>query len=178
VSDRQVTRPVSVETAPVAAGAKQSFPYGRTLVVGAVAAFLSLAALSMAFRAAMPSVAANSTLKCYDSAGNDEPCGTRASASAAPANGGTLDAHHPPGWMATALYRQATSATNVVDPPANSITNAPAPRIAGKTRRRLAQAICNRRMVPCFFSALRRGVTHFVSVAAAASQARPAREHL
>jgi hypothetical protein len=39
-------------------------------------------------------------------------------------------------------------------------------------------AICGRRLLPCFFSALRRGVTHIAFVAATVGQPRPAREHL
>lgn len=178
MSDRQVTRPVSAETAPVAASPPSSFPRRQTLVLAALAGLCAVVALTIVVRSAVPSVAANSTLKCYDRAGNAEPCGTRASASAAPSNGRITETHRAPSWITTALYRQAAWAPNAVDPPENSVTSAPAARPADKPRRRLARGLCNRRVVPCFFSALRRGVTHFVSVAAAASQARPARAHL
>ncbi len=77
MSGRQVRRPVS-DTAkpiiPLAANATNSVP----LFLGAFAPLLVVVAVPILFRADMPSVAANSTLNCYDSAGNYEPCVPRA----------------------------------------------------------------------------------------------------
>jgi hypothetical protein len=39
-------------------------------------------------------------------------------------------------------------------------------------------AICRQRLIPCFFSALRRRLTHIASVAAIVGRARPDRERL
>ena len=46
----------------------------KILFLGAFAPLLVVAAVSMFFRADVPSVEAHSTLNCYDSAGNHEPC--------------------------------------------------------------------------------------------------------
>jgi hypothetical protein len=51
-------------------------------------------------------------------------------------------------------------------------------RRSSKPEKRLALAACRRRLIPCVFSTLRRGLTHIASVAAMIGQARPAREHL
>jgi hypothetical protein len=39
-------------------------------------------------------------------------------------------------------------------------------------------AICRQRLIPCFFSTLRRRLTHIASVAAVVARARPDRERL
>src|SRR5262249_56391054 len=45
--------------------------------LGVLPTLLVVVAAPILFRANMPSVAANSTLKCYDGGGNYEPCATR-----------------------------------------------------------------------------------------------------
>ena len=78
-------------------------------------------------------------------------------------------AHQPPSWTRTALYQ--------AHQPANLTTSAPAARHSSTSRKHPALAICARRLIPCFLSALRRRLTHIASVAATVGQARPAREH-
>ena len=201
MSGRQVRRPVS-DTAkpiiPLAANATNSVPHSKILFLGAFAPLLVVVAVPILFRADMPLVAANSTLNCYDSAGNYEPCVTRASASPSQLNGRTTGAHQPASWTTSALYQQASWTTTTVDQPANwpttkvdqpanwttSAVDQPADRTisAPATRRSSTPAkrpaICGRRLMPCFFSALRRGLTHIAFVAATVGQARPARERL
>jgi uncharacterized membrane protein len=174
--DRQLRRAVSDAGKIVFLFAAKinSVPH-RKMLFGALAALLVVVAVPLLFRADTQLAAANSTLKCYDSAGEYEPCGTRAGASASRLNGRTIGAHLSAGWIATALYRPESWKTAAVDQPENSATSAPAAPRSGTSRKHLASA-CGRRLLPCFFSALRRGVTHFAS--AAAAQARPAREHL
>ena len=147
----------------------------RKILLGVLAAFLVVVAVPLLFRADTQLATANNTLKCYDSAGEYEPCGTHANASASRLNGRTIGAHPSASWITTALYRPESWKTAAVEQPENSATNAPAARRSATSRKRLAPA-CGRRLLPCFFSALRRGVTHFAS--AAAAQARPIREHL
>jgi hypothetical protein len=138
----------------------------------------TVAAIPVLFQADLPPLAANSTLKCYDHAGNAEPCGTRARGSSARLDGPAAGAHQPPSWITTALYQEPNWATPALDQPANEPASAPAARHSTRLRRHPASAACQRRVIPCFFSALRRGVTHLASVAAEAAQARPARAHL
>lgn len=174
--DRQVRRAVSdaAETVFLFATKINSAPR-RKILLGALAALLFVVAMPLFFRADTQFAAANSTLKCYDSAGEYEPCGTHAGASPSRLNGRTIGTHLSTSWITTALYRPESWKTAAVDQPENSATNAPAARRSGTSRKHLASA-CGRRLLPCFFSALRRGVTHFAS--AAAAQARPVREHL
>jgi hypothetical protein len=175
MSGRQVRRPVS-DTAkpivPLAANATNSVPHSKILFLGAFAPLVVVVAVPILFRVDMPSVAVN----CYDSAGNYEPCVTRASASPSQFNGRTTEAHQPTSWTTTALYQQAIWPTPIVDQLSNWTTSAPAARRSSTRGKR--PATCGRRLMPCFFSALRRGLTHIASVAATVGQARPAREHL
>src|SRR5436190_24148541 len=168
-------------------GWRLSHHFGKILFLAVFAPLLAVIAALILFRADMLSAQGNSTLNCYDSAGNYESCATRASASPSPFNGQTTRAHQLASWTATALYQQATWTTTAVDQPANWTTNAvdqPADRTtsAPVARRSITSgkhaANCRRRLMPCFFSALRRGFTHIASVAATVGQARPAREHL
>lgn len=162
-------------------------PCSKILFLGAFASLLAVVAVPILFRADMQSAAANRALNCYDSAGNHEPCVTRANTSPSQFSGRTTGAHQPAGWTTTALYQQAIWPTNAVDQsvnwtisavdqPANRTTSAPPARRSSTPGRR--SATCGRHLIPCFFSALRRGVTHIASVAATVGQARPAREHL
>jgi hypothetical protein len=121
----------------------------------------------------------NGILKCYDSAGKYQPCVTRASASQSRFNGRTTGTEQLASWTTTALYQ--------VDQPANWTTSTPVvrqgsasgrPRESSTSGRPRAFAICRRRLIPCFLSTLRRGLTHIASAAAIVGQARPAREHL
>jgi len=174
--DRQLRRAVSDagKTAFLFAAKINSVPH-RKILFGALAALLAVVAVPLLFRGDMQQAAASSTLKCYDSAGEYEPCETRAGASASRVNSRTIAAHLSAGWITTALYRPESWKTAALEQPENSAANAPAARRSGTSRKHLASA-CGRRLLPCFFSALRRGVTHFAS--AAAAQARPVREHL
>ena len=185
MSALRVRRPTSATaTAAVAtvirfaAAAAHSVCHRKILVPAAFAAMLATAGLPLLFHADRPSVAANSTLKCYDSAGNNEPCVARASASAAASSGRTTQAYRSPSWITTALYQESSWAAPApaVEQPANGTASAPAARRS--TRLRRPAFACRGHVIPCFFSALRKGVTHLASVAANAAQARPAREHL
>jgi hypothetical protein len=136
-------------------------------------------------RTDMLSVAANSPLKCYDSAGNYQPCVTRASASALrttrarrPVSWASSEPSQQASWATTAPYQQANWTTTAVIQPANLTISAPAARRSSTPGKRRSLSICGRHLIPCFFSALRRGVTHMASVAAIAAGARSAREHL
>jgi hypothetical protein len=161
-----------------AAKAANSVRHRKIVLLGALAALLMAAAVPILSFADLPSGAANSTLKCYDTAGNYESCATRANASASQPDGRIAAPHRLPGWITTALYQEATSAAGAVEQPANGTTSAPAERRTSAPRKHIAAAACSRRVIPCFFSALRRGVTHIASAAANLSQPRPAREHL
>jgi hypothetical protein len=179
MSGRRVGRPVSnpAETVtPIAANATNSVSYRKILLSGAFAALLVVVAASVLFRVDMSSVAASGILKCYDNAGNYEPCVAPASASLSQFIGRTIEAHQPASWTTTALYQQDSPATTAVDQPENWKTSAPAARRSGTPRKRPASAISGRRLIPRFFSALRRGVTHLASAAAIESGALPARE--
>ena len=67
---------------PFAANATKSVPRSKVLFLGMFAPLLAAVAVQILFRADMPSITADGTLNCYDSAGNYEPCATRARASA------------------------------------------------------------------------------------------------
>lgn len=176
MSDRQVRRADSdaAETAFPYAAKTNSGPR-RKFLLGAFATLFVVVAVPVLFRADMQLVAANGTLKCYDRAGKSEPCVTHANASGSPSHGRAARLHLAASWMTTALYRPESWQTATLDQTENSAASAPAARRTGTPRKHLASA-CRRHLLPCFFSALRRGVTHFAS--AAAAQARPARERL
>ena len=187
MSGRRVRRSIlaTAETViPFIAKAINLGPRSKILLLGTFAASLLVVLVPILFRSDAPPIAASSTLKCYDSAKNYEPCLTRASASTSRFNGQTTEAHQPPSWTTTALYQQATWATTAPDQQASWTTTAPdqqaswtnsAPVAQRGTalRKHAASAICGRRLIPCFFSALRRGVTHIAAVVT-----RPARERL
>lgn len=177
----QVGRRVSNMTATVigpAAKAAKSVRHRKILVLGALTALLMAAAAPILSFADLPTKAATSTLKCYDRAGNSESCATRANASAPQPDGRISGPHRLPGWITSALYQEAASAAGAVEQPANEATSAAAARRTSAPRKHIASAACSRRVIPCLFSALRRGVTHIASAAANLSQPRPAREHL
>ena len=180
MSGRRARRPV-LDTAEsviqFAANAANSIPRSKILLLGTFAALPVIVAVPMLFQADMPPAAADSTLKCYDNAGNYQPCLTRASAAPSRFDGRTTWTIRPPTWTTTALYQEASWATTAVDQPVNS-TSAPVARRSGKSGKRLALAACGRHLIPCVFSTLRRGLTHIASVAAIMGRARPAREHL
>jgi hypothetical protein len=201
MSGRRVRRLIldSAETViAFAADATNSIANRKLLFLGALAPLV--VAIPILFRADVPSVAAKGTLSCYDSAGNYEPCVAEASAAPSQFDGRTTEVHQPASWTRTALFQQAiwpttalyqqaiwsTTAlyqqgnwpTTVVDQPVSSIASAPVARRGSTSGKSLASAVCRRRFIPCFFSALRRKLTHLASVAAGAGQARPAKEHL
>jgi hypothetical protein len=229
----------SAETAiRFAANATSAIWHSKFLLLGALAALLVLAAVPILSRADMPSVAANGTLTCYDSAGmpilcrgdrlpvaanralkcnsgagNSQPCLTRASASPSraitahqPADGPTTapfqqasstptapyqqasDPYQQASETAPAPYQQPTPVTAAPDQqtgstpaavvqPANWTTGAPAARRSISLAKRRPSARCRRHSLTCFFSALRRGVTHMASVAANMGRP-PGGEHL
>lgn len=167
----------AAETAiPPAAPATHSVLQSKILPLGAFAALLMVAAILILF---MPSGAGNSTLRCYDSAGNYEPCGTQASAPPAQAHSRTAQLHRTPSWIVAALYRPnwetPTWETPAVEQPVNSAASVPA---AHRSTKKHPAPACGRRLMPCFFSAVRRGIIHLASAAGTIGQARPAREHL
>jgi hypothetical protein len=150
-------------------------------------AVFGVAAVSILFRADVLSVTANSTLNCYDSAGNYESCATGTSASPSRFNGRTSGPLQPASWTATALYQQATWTrmasdqaanwtTDVVDQASDRATSAPVTRRSLTLGRHPAN--CRRHLIPCFVTNLRRGFTRIASAAATLGHARPAREHL
>jgi hypothetical protein len=171
-------RPISdtAETViPFTRNARNSVPNSKILLLGTFVALLVLVAVPIFFRVAIPQVTASSTLKCYDSAGNHEPCLMRASASPPGFDGRTTDhPHQPPSWITTALYQPASWATTALHQPASGTTTAPAAGRSSTLGRRAGFAICRQRFIPCFFSALRRRLTHIASL----GRARPDRERL
>ena len=79
MSDRRVRRPVSDAAETVisfAINATNSVPHSKILLLGAFAALLVVVAVPILSRADMPP---NRTLKCYDSAGQYQPCVARLS---------------------------------------------------------------------------------------------------
>jgi hypothetical protein len=178
---RWVRRPVN----PLAGSTARSAPHRKTTFLGLFAPLLVAIAFPL-FRTDMPSVAANSTLNCYDRAGNYESCETPAGAPPSQFNGRPTEARQLASWTTAALYQQAMWSitavgqpanwkTSAIDQSANLTTSAPAARRSAPGKR---SSICGRRLIPCFFSALRRGFTRVASVAATVGQARPAKEHL
>ena len=188
MSCRQLRHPVldainSIIT--LAANATNLVPNSKILFLGAFAPILVIAALPILFRADTPTVQTSSTLSCYDGAGNYEPCVTRANMSPSQFNSRTIELHQSVSWTTTALYQQAIWPTNAIDQPENwtiravdqapsSTTNAPTAQRSSASGKR--PSLCGRHLIPCFFSALRRRLTHIASVAV--GQARLAREHL
>jgi hypothetical protein len=176
--------------------------HGKILRLTAFVALLLVVALPLLFWDDMPSVAANSTLKCHDTLGNDIPCVTQASASPSrsttgratetrqpagrtatapyqPASWAAAAVDQPATWIATAPYQEANWATTAVEQPADWATTAPAAPRSGTPLKRPASASCKRRLLPCFFSSLRKGIKHIASAVAAAGQApAAARERL
>jgi hypothetical protein len=178
-------RPIS-DTAeipiPFAANAANWIPRSKILFLGALPAVLAVVAAPMLFGSPF---AANSTLKCYDSAKNNEPClMRRASVSPERFNGQTTETHQPPSWTTSALYQPEVWVTSAVEQPASWTTSAPVARRSSTPEKVTtpekgrAPATCGRRLIPCFFSALGRGLTHIASAAANAGRGRPVREHL
>jgi hypothetical protein len=182
-------RPISdtAETViPFAPNARNPVPNSKILLLGTFAALLVLVAVPIFFRVDIPQATASSTLKCYDSAGNHEPCLMRASASPPGFDGRTTDhPHQPPSWITTALYQPASWtttalyqpaswATTALHQPASWTTTAPAAGRSSTPGRRAGFAVCRQRFIPCFFSALRRRLTQIASV----GRARPDRERL
>jgi len=182
-------RPISdtAETViPCVPNARNSVPNSKILLLGTFAALVVLVAVPIFFPVDIPQATASSTLKCYDSAGNHEPCLMRASASPPGFDGRTTDRpHQPPSWITTALYQPASWttaalyqpanwATTALHQPASGTTTAPAVGRNSTPGRRAGYAICRQRFIPCFLSALRRRLTHIASLA----RARPDRERL
>lgn len=198
MSDRRVRRLVSDAAETVMLFATNAGAFAALLFLGAFAALLVVVAVPILSRADtppadrslkcydsagqsqpcvaglsrddMPPMQANSPLKCYDNAGQYQPCVTQASASQSRFNGRTAGADQLASWITTALYQ--------VDLTENGTTSAPVARHGSTSRKRPASATCRRRLIPCFLSTLRRGLTRIASVAETAGRARPAREHL
>jgi len=201
MGDRRRKSPVSDTAAPIivpAAHATHSLPYSKSLRVGAFAALAALIGIGAAeefFRADMPSMAADSTLKCLDRFGHYEPCVAQASAPASRPSDPTAAALPPASWTAgaptqraswaaTALYKpaswtatapsqQTSWTTAAAEPSANASASAPAESRSTTTAKRTAAASCRRRAVSCFFHALKKKLTHIASAVAAAGQPRP-----
>jgi hypothetical protein len=174
MNDREAKRPGShtAETVlPPVAGTTHSVPRSKLLPLGAFAALLMAAASLILF---MPSGAETGAVKCYDSAGNAEPCGAQAGVSPSRFDSLTVAVHRPASWITTALYRPSWN-TAAVDQPDNSPATAPAARRSGKKHVALA---CHGRLMRCFFSAVRNGFTHLASAAGTMEPTRAARAHL
>jgi hypothetical protein len=172
---------------PFVAKAIQAASPGKIAPVGAFAGLLAVLAIALLYQADIPSVAADSTLKCYDSFGKVAPCTTQARVSASRFDTQETRFDGPAEWATTALYQQASLPKAAVDQqvslPAsagdqlfNRATSALAVQRSALPRRRPGLATCERHLIPCFFSALRKGVTHLAAVAA--KHARPKRNRL
>jgi hypothetical protein len=177
-----VRRPVN----PLAGSTARLVAHRKIAFLGLFAPLLVVIAVPILFRNDMTSVAANSTLNCYDSIGNHEPCETPVGAPQSRFNGRPTELHQLASWTTAALYQQTVWPITAVDQPANWKTSAidqsanltasaPAARHSAPGKR---STMCGRRLIPCFFSALRRGFTQIASVAATVGQARPAKERL
>ena len=186
MTDRPVRRPGSDPAEPVTpppAQATHSVLHSKILPLGAFAALLTVAAVLILL---MPSGAGNSTLKCYDSAGNYEPCVTRASAASARSHHRAAQVSRP-SWIKAALYEpsweKAIWESPTADQPVNAaagepVNSAASIPVARHTSKKHLASACSRRLMPCFFSAVRRGFTHLASTAGAMGPPRYAREHL
>lgn len=112
----------------LAANARKSLPRSKILLSGAFAGLVVAVALPALFVAGVPPVAADGTLKCYDRAGNYEPCVTQANVSPArlaarstedrttesrTTEGRSPVAVQPPSWTTIALYQQSNWETAV-----------------------------------------------------------------
>jgi len=146
----------------------------KILLLGALVSLV--AAAPILFRGNVPSVAAKGTLNCYDSAGNYQPCETRASAAPPPVSPRTIGYDQPASWIKSALYQQGIWPTTVVEQSTDLTTSPPPARRSNALGKRQAAAVCGRRLIPCFFSALRKKFTQLASVAATLRQGRA--EHL
>lgn len=167
---------------PFAASAANWLSHGKILLVGAATALLVISAIPIISgadtplaaghralqcydsagnyvlcRTDKPSVSANNALKCYDGAGIYQPCVSATRAGAAPPRdlGQIATDHQPPSPTVTARYQ-----------PASVATSAPAARRGNSPGKHRVSSICGRRLIPCFFSTLRKGVTHMASLAA------------
>jgi hypothetical protein len=190
MSVRRVRRPVSVaaETViPVVANATNPLPRRKILFLGAFAALIVVAALVgiVAFPIMSQTDASpNSTLKCYDNEGKYQPCLARASAPPSPSRLTGRTTTELASWTTTALYQAALYQGDdhlvnwVDDRPANLTTSAPAALRNTTSGKHSASARCARHLLPCFFSAMKRGLTHMASVAGTVGQARSARAPL
>lgn len=178
MGDPRVRRPVSDTGAtiiPLAADTANPVPRRQSPRLAGVAALFLFVAVPID----MPSVAENSTLKCYDGFGNSEPCVMQASAAPVRPTVRIAAAFQQASWTATAPSQppqQASLAASAGDQPANSTTSAPAAQRTPLKRR--ASANCQRNLLPCLLSSLKKKLTHIASAVVAAGQARPAREHL
>ena len=161
-----------------AAKAASSVLHSKILCSGAAAALLAIAAVPLFSGKNTPPVTANGTLRCYGDAGNYEPCVTAARASPLQLNSRTIAADPPASWTTTVLYQQARWAIAAADEPANRETSPAVSPRSNTPAKHAASPACRRKLIPCFFSALRRGLTHIASAAVNLGQARPAREHL
>jgi hypothetical protein len=106
-----------------AVSATKSLLRSKILLSGAFAVLLLLVAIPILFEADMPPVAADGTLKCYDGAGNHEPCVARATTPPSRSNGPTTAAVRPPSWMTTALFQQSSWAATAGDQQASWATS-------------------------------------------------------
>ena len=163
--------------------ARNSVPNSKLLLLGTFAALLVLVAVPIFFRVDIPQVTASSTLKCYDSAGNHEPClmpspprfdDRTTNHPHQPPSWITTALYQPASWTTTALYQPASWATTALHQPASSTTTAAATGRSSAPGRHAVFATCRQRFIPCFFSALRRRLTHIASL----GRARPDRERL
>ena len=100
-----------------------------------------------------------------------------ASAPSQQASGATAAPSRQPTRVTVAPDQQASATPPAIVQPANWTTSAPVARPGSVPAKRRAAARCRRHSLTCFFTALRRGVTHFASVAATMGRP-PGREHL
>jgi hypothetical protein len=91
-----------------AVNATKSLLRSKILLSGAFAVLLLLVAIPILFEADMPPVAADGTLKCYDGAGNHEPCVAQATAPPSRSDGPATADVRPPSWMTTALFQRSS----------------------------------------------------------------------
>jgi hypothetical protein len=118
MNGRRVRQPVLDAAATIisfAAYATKSLLRSKILLSGAFATLLLLVAVPILFEADMPPVAADGTLKCYDGAGNHEPCVTQANAPPSRSTEPTTAAVRPPSWMTAALFQQSSWAAIAAD---------------------------------------------------------------